>query len=79
MKKLYRIHSRYVIETSETLNIDISGQMVDSKIGRRGQAIPLDQKREYGRKKRNLDPNNKLLSLFLNKNEIEDYDTVIEG
>ena len=25
MKKLYRIHSRYVIETSETLNIDISG------------------------------------------------------
>jgi hypothetical protein len=42
MKKLYRIHSRYVIETSETLNIDISGQMVDAKIHRRGQAIPLD-------------------------------------
>lgn len=25
MKKLYRIHSRYILETVETLNIDISG------------------------------------------------------
>ena len=25
MKKLYRIHSRYVLETNENLNIDISG------------------------------------------------------
>ena len=25
MKKLYRIHSRYVLETAENLNIDISG------------------------------------------------------
>lgn len=25
MKKLYRIHSRYVLETTESLNIDISG------------------------------------------------------
>lgn len=79
MKKLYRIHSRYVLETVENLNIDISGQMVDSKIGRRGDAIPLDQKREYGKKKRNVDPNNQLLSLFLNKNNIEDFDTVIEN
>jgi len=58
MKKLYRIHSRYVLETNENINIDISGQLVDSKIGRRGNAVPLDQKREYGKKKRNIDPNN---------------------
>jgi hypothetical protein len=53
--------------------------MVDAKIGRRGDAVPLDQKREYGKKKRNVDPNNQLLSLFLNKNNIEDFDTVIEN
>lgn len=28
MKKLYRIHSRYVLEESQNVNIDISGQMV---------------------------------------------------
>jgi hypothetical protein len=54
--------------------------MVDSKIERRGNAIPLDQKREYGgKKKRNIDPNNQLLSLFLNKNNIEDFEIVIEN
>lgn len=42
MKKLYRIHSRYVLETSENMNIDISGQLVDSKMRRNGPAIPLD-------------------------------------
>lgn len=42
MKKLYRIHSRYVLEVNENLNIDISGCMVDAKIGRRGDAVPLD-------------------------------------
>jgi hypothetical protein len=81
MKKLYRIHSRYVLETVENLSIDISGQMVDAKIGvRRGNAVPLDMQREYGgKKKRNVDPNNQLLSLFLNKNNIEDFETVIEN
>lgn len=53
--------------------------MVDSRIDKRGSAIPLDQKREYGRKKRNVDPNNQLLSLFLNKNNIDDFETVIEN
>lgn len=42
MKKLYRIHSRYVLETNENMNIDISGQLVDSKLNRRGDAVPLD-------------------------------------
>jgi len=81
MKKLYRIHSRYVLETVENLNIDISGQMVDSKIGKKGgHAVPLDQMREYGgKKKRMVDPNDHLLSLFLNKNNIDDFDTVIEN
>lgn len=82
MKKLYRIHSRYVLETAENLNIDISGQRVDANmgVGRRGNAVPLDMQREYGgKKKRNVDPNNQLLSLFLNKNNIEDFETVIEN
>ena len=42
MKKLYRIHSRYVLETAENLNSDISGQLVDAKMRRGGQAMPLD-------------------------------------
>lgn len=42
MKKLYRIHSRYVLEVNENMNIDMSGCMVDAKIGRRGDAVPLD-------------------------------------
>ena len=79
MKKLYRIHSRYVLETAENLNIDISGQLVDAKMRRGGQAMPLDQQREWGKKKRMLDPNNHLLSLFLNKNNIEDFETVVEN
>jgi hypothetical protein len=41
--------------------------------------MPLDKVREYGKKKRMLDPNNHLLSLFLNKNNIEDFETVIEN
>ena len=79
MKKLYRIHSRYVLETIENLNIDISGQLVDAKMRRNVQAMPLDQPREYGKKKRMIDPNDHLLSLFLNKNNIGDFDTVIEN
>jgi hypothetical protein len=51
MKKLYRIHSRYVLEASENLNIDISGQMVEAKSRRGGLAVPLDQMRQYGKKK----------------------------
>jgi hypothetical protein len=62
MKKLYRIHSRYVLETNENLHIDISGCLVDAK-NRRG--LPLDQKREFGRKKKVVDPSNQLTSLFL--------------
>ena len=79
MKKLYRIHSRYVLEVQENMNIDISGQLVDSKFRRGGNAVPLDQQREYGKKKRMVDPNNHLLSLFLNKNNISDFETVIEN
>lgn len=79
MKKLYRIHSRYVLETVENLRIDISGQLVDAKNRRGGPAMPLDQKREYGKKKRMVDPNNHLLSLFLNKNHIGDFETVIDN
>jgi hypothetical protein len=29
MKKLYRIHSRYVLEPNDDLKIDVSGQMVE--------------------------------------------------
>ena len=79
MKKLYRIHSRYVLETNESLNIDISGQLVDSSMKRNGNAMPLDQQRDFGKKKKLVDPNNHLLSLFLNKNNIDDFDTVIEN
>ncbi len=79
MKKLYRIHSRYVLETNENLNIDISGQLVQAKSRKGDYAMPLDKVREYGKKKRMLDPNNHLLSLFLNKNNIEDFETVIEN
>jgi len=79
MKKLYRIHSRYVLEVQENMNIDISGQLVDAKFRRGGNAVPLDQQREYGKKKRMVDPNNHLLSLFLNKNNISDFETVIEN
>jgi hypothetical protein len=42
MKKLYRIHSRYVLEVQENMNIDISGQLVDAKFRRGGNAVPLD-------------------------------------
>lgn len=79
MKKLYRIHSRYVLETNDNLNIDISGQLVEAKSKKGGYAMPLDKQREFGKKKRMLDPNNHLLSLFLNKNNIEDFETVIEN
>ena len=79
MKKLYRIHSRYVLEVNDNLNIDISGQLVDSKNRKNGHAMPLDAKREYGGKKLRVDPNDNLLSLFLNKNNIGDFDTVIEN
>lgn len=79
MKKLYRIHSRYVLETTETLNIDISGQLVEAKRRRGGRAMPLDQKREFAKKKKMVDPNNHLLSLFLQKNHISDFETVIDN
>lgn len=47
IKKLYCIHSRYVLETNENLNIDISGQRVEAKfkensVVQTGRAIPLD-------------------------------------
>ena len=76
MKKLYRIHSRYVLETNENLQIDISGCLVDAK-NRKG--LPLDQKREFAKKKKVVDPNNALTSLFLQKNNISDFETVIDN
>jgi hypothetical protein len=79
MKKLYRIHSRYVLETNENMSIDISGQLVDAKNRRNGRAMPLDQKREFTRKKKIVDPNNALTSLFLQKNNISDFEVVIDN
>ncbi len=30
MKKLYRIHSRYLLEPNDNMKIDVSGQMVEA-------------------------------------------------
>jgi hypothetical protein len=49
---------------------------VDAK-NRRG--LPLDQKREFHKKKKAVDPNNALTSLFLQKNNISDFETVIDN
>ena len=46
MKKLYRIHYRYVMEINDNIRIDISGQMVEANLKKnapRGQAKPLDE------------------------------------
>ena len=42
MKKLYRIHSRYVLEPNDGLKIDVSGQMVEIN-GNKTGARPLDE------------------------------------
>jgi hypothetical protein len=42
-------------------------------------ARPLDEIKDYNKgKKKLLDPNNNVLSLFLNKNNITDFEAVIE-
>lgn len=32
MKKLYRIHYRYVLEINDNIKVDISGQMVEANL-----------------------------------------------
>jgi hypothetical protein len=44
MKKLYRIHSRHVLEINDNIQIDISSQLVNvtqHKRGTKSQAKPL--------------------------------------
>lgn len=46
MKKLYRIHNRFVMEINDNLKIDISAQMVEANLKKntlKGQARPLDE------------------------------------
>ncbi|CDW80526.1 UNKNOWN [Stylonychia lemnae] len=79
MKKLYRIHYRYVMEINDNLKIDISGQMVEANLKKnapRGQARPLDEVQIPKTVKKYTDPNNNLLSLFLNKNNIADFEEI---
>lgn len=46
MKKLYRIHSRYVLEPNDNMKVDISGQLVEFSIkGGKRNARPLNESR----------------------------------
>eukprot|EP00347_Sterkiella_histriomuscorum_P021290 403334523 len=78
MKKLYRIHQKFILEINDNLKIDISGQMVEANIHQRqskGIARPLEDTGSQKTQKKYTDPNN-LLSLFLNKNHIADFEQV---
>ncbi len=80
MKKLYRIHSRYVLEANDNIKIDISGQLVEANTKTnpaKGLARPLD---DIGQKKstqKYYDPSN-LNSLFMNKYNIADFESIAE-
>lgn len=41
MKKLYRIHSRHVLEINDSLKIDVSGHLIELK-NKYSLAKPLD-------------------------------------
>lgn len=78
MKKLYRIHQKFVLEVNDSLQIDISSQMVEANLkGRQNKGIarPLDETEVQKGQKKYTDPNH-LLSLFLNKNHIADFEQV---
>ena len=74
MKKLYRIHSRYVLEPNDSLKIDISGQMVEVNGNKRG-ARPLEETNVAKVVSKYYDPSH-LNSLFMNKYNIADFEEI---
>jgi hypothetical protein len=44
MKKLYRIHSRYVLEINDELEADMSGQLVELNFNRKKNNINIKAK-----------------------------------
>ena len=76
MKKLYRIHSRHILEIDERINIDITLQEVMSP--RKKQKMDRDGNGN-GRVTMGVNADtNVLQSMFHNKNNIADYEEMIE-
>jgi hypothetical protein len=81
MKKLYRIHSRYVLEINDELEADMSGQLVELNFNKKKNNINIRAKplgEDHLQKKRKIDVNSEITSLFLNKNNITDYEEMLE-
>jgi hypothetical protein len=81
MKKLYRIHSRYILEINDELEADMSGQLVELNFDKKRNNIKIRAKplgEDRLQKKRKIDVNSEITSLFLNKNNITDYEEMLE-